>query len=126
MSDIHGLINVGVILIYLGIRALITGPADNTLGAILAPYFMTPVGILSTIVGTVRYFLRTKGPTIKRVAQTFSWIMMPLGVMIVLFEWIGAAMREKSVRFLLSNWLFLVIGLVIIIIGYLAGRYSRK
>ncbi|QRN83496.1 hypothetical protein JR338_01715 [Chloroflexota bacterium] len=126
MNDIHGLINVGVILLFLGIRALISGPTDSTLGSILAPYFLTPVGFLGVIVGSVRYFLGTERPTIKKIAQTFSWIMMPLGVMIVLFEWIGAAMREKSIELLLSNWLFLVIGLVIIILGYLAGRYAKK
>lgn len=126
MDDIHGLINVGVIFIYLGLRALITGPADDKLITILTPYFMTPFGFLSVIVGSVRYFSGTKGPVIKKIAQTFSWILIPLGVMIVLFEWIGAALREKNIQFLLSNWIFLVIGIMIILLGYLSGRYSRK
>lgn len=126
MSDVHGLINVGVILCYLGIRALISGPADNKIITILTPYFMSPAGFLAVVVGSVRYFLSTSEPSIKKFTQTISWILMPLGVMIVLFEWIGAAMREKSIQPLFSNWIFLVIGMVIIILGYFLGRYSRK
>jgi len=126
MNDIHGLINVGVILVYVGISALISGPMDNRITSIIGPYIMTPVGFLSIIVGVVRFFSTNTRSFTKKIAQILSWISIPTGIMIILFMWIAQTIREKNFTLLFSNWKYLLIGMGFVILGYLLGLYSRK
>ena len=117
MDKIRDWLIMGTVLMYIGINSLATGPYDNRITTIVAPYIMLPVGIILLIRGLAFIASVKEVSSSEKVALVLCYPLMTMGVMLLVFGWLGSAIRESNVGSLVSNWATLVGGGGLLLLG---------
>jgi hypothetical protein len=125
MDKVRDWLIVGTLLIYLGVSSLISGPRDNRLTTLVAPYIMLPFGIILLIRGIFSMAVANSKSVFKKLALAVCYPAMTMGVMFIAFEWLGLGIRERDIRLLLSAWPYLAVGAGLILIGIILRKASE-
>ena len=124
MNDqVSGWLVIGTLLVFVAVNSFVTGPIDDRIKSVIAPYVMLPVGILVLVRGLVALAsLRTR---YRRWAWGLSYLGMTWGVCF-LFLWVAAPIREKDIQLVVSGWPQLVAGAALLGLGFLLRWVAKR
>ena len=122
MDKIKQLLLGGTFLVYMGASGLISGPYDNKVTTIVSPYLLLLLGLGILIFGLVVVFSIKEISIFRRLALALSYPLIAAGGSMLAFNWFAAAIKAKNMGLLVSNWGTLLIGIGLILVGFVLSK----